>query len=351
MDAHQFRITAIVAALLVLGLFPVFAKVNVDTIVTHVGGTLEWDPYLGYGAIVVGPNQLTFEPGRSWGFLNERRMIRLGQVSRGPNGTIEFSETGAHAIESALALPVAPAAATATRPQIAAIIIDPGHGGKDPGTIHDPFNTATHHLMEKNIVLAVGLAVDKRLRKHFPHMKIVMTRRTDTFVSLAKRTEIANAIKLKKNQAKIFVSIHANASFDPAANGFEVWYLPPTYQRDVIDPTTLAKSGRQIYPLLNAMKEEEYTVQSSLLGEDILEGMAKVVGNDETNRGLKAQTWYVVRNSKMPAVLVEVGFVSNRTEAKLLGTSAYLDKLAQGIYLGIVDFVDHFDAPTKDDLK
>ena len=324
------------------------ALVNVDTVLASVGGTLEWDPYLGYGTIVTAQNQLSFRPGLPWGSLNDGRRITLGDISRGPGGVLLFSESGAHAIEAALAAPIAASRPSATGPRIAAIILDPGHGGIDPGTMHDPFNGKSlySHLMEKNIVLQIGLDVDALLKKRFPGMQIVMTRNKDEFVSLQKRTEIANSIKLKPDEAKIFVSIHANASFDRAANGFEVWYLPPTYQRDVLDPKSLKTSSRDLYPVLNAMREEEYTIQSSLLGEDILEGMTKTVGRREVDRGLKAQTWYVVRNSNMPAVLVEVGFVSNRTEAELLSSSAYLEKLAHGIYLGIEDFVNHFDTPS-----
>ncbi len=319
-----------------------YGEVSVSTILTKTGGSLEWDPFLASGVIFLQGTAIEFRPGVSWALVNYREKIDIGSVSIDPKGAILFTDGGARAIETALM-----AAAATDRPRIAAIIIDPGHGGIDPGTLEDPFSGKKSNLMEKNIVLKIGLDLDRELKANYPDKQIIMTRHDDTFVSLEKRTEIANSIKLQPNETKLFISIHANASFDHEANGYEVWYLPPTYERDVLDPKSLVKSKRDIYPILNAMRQEEYTIQSSLLGRDLLGGIHAAVGDKETDRGLKAQDWYVVRNSRMPAVLVEVGFVTNKEEAKLLHDDAYLQKLAGGLYSGIVDFVDHFDSRQK----
>jgi len=338
---------ALIAFLAISGLVSAYGLVTAAAIEHRVDGILEWDPYRNEGVLVAGNNQLTFRPGDSSGVLNDRKRITLGAVVRGSQGGLLFSEQGAGAIERALGLAqlTVNGGTSVSSPRIAAIIIDPGHGGKDPGTIHDPFSGRSiySHLMEKNIVLQVGLDVDKLLKSHFRNIRIIMTRKRDVFVTLARRAEIANDVKLKPNESKIFISIHANASFDREANGFEVWYLPPTYRRDVLPYTSLSPSSKLLYPILNAMREEEYTIQSSLLGEDILRGMSSTVGRQETDRGLKAQDWFVVRNSKMPAVLVEVGFVSNKTEAKLLGRRTFLQRIAQGIYDGIKSFVTKYD--------
>ncbi|HUX11559.1 MAG TPA: N-acetylmuramoyl-L-alanine amidase [Spirochaetia bacterium] len=316
-----------------------YGEVSVSTILKKTGGSLEWDPFLASGVISLRGTAIEFRPGVPWALVNYREKIDIGSVSTDPKGDILFTDGGAHAIETALTSVVA-----ADRPRIAAIIIDPGHGGIDPGTLEDPFSGKKSNLMEKNIVLRIGLDLERALKANYPDKQIIMTRQTDAFVSLEKRTEIANSVRLAPNEAKVFISIHANASFDHEANGYEVWYLPPAFERDVIDPKSLVKSRKEIYPILNAMREEEYTIQSSLLGRDILAGIHAAVGDKETDRGLKAQDWYVVRNSRMPAVLVEVGFVTNKDEAKLLHDDSYLEKLARGLYLGIVDFVDHFDS-------
>ncbi len=334
----------IVFALFLLGVVSgqLFGDVSISSILETTGATLEWGPHLSLGVISAGRTQVEFSPGLSWVLVNYRHKLQVGAVTRNAKGGIQFTDTGAKAIEAAFR-----EADAAAPPRIAAIVIDPGHGGKDPGTLEDPFSGKSDNLMEKNIVLKVGLDLYAELKKRCPDKKIVLTRHDDTFVSLEKRTEIANAIKLKPNEAKIFISIHANASFDHEANGYEVWYLPPTYERDVLDPKSLSEPKRELYPIFNAMKEQEYTIQSSLLGQDILKGIHGSIGDAESNRGLKAQDWFVVRNSRMPAVLVEVGFVTNKEEAKLLHDDSYLKKLAAGICDGIVNFITRFETPGR----
>lgn len=324
------------------------AEVDLGSLVSRAHGRLEWNSALGYGVIVSKGAEFSFAPGRSWGLLDHAKRIRTGAIRRSPDGAIFFTDKGAKAVVAALTSttpPVAAVSAAATgRPRIAAIIIDPGHGGKDPGTI-SPFKPppGKKPLEEKNIVLKIGLDVYHELTKKYPHIKTVITRRRDVYVSLERRSQIANNISLKPNEAKIFVSIHANASFDHQAHGYEVWYLPPSYQRTVVSPKLVGTDSKALLPILNNMREQEYETESVMLGKDILGGIHTTIGNAEVDRGLKSNDWYVVRNSKMPAVLVEVGFVSNRHEAQLLRSNAYLAKLARGIVDGISRFVTFFD--------
>lgn len=322
------------------------ALVTMDQLLQKVGGELEWDANRAEGTIRAGNNAVMFGMSSSVATLNYQYLFPVGSIGRTDDGTITFSDDGASKVEVALTNPSVITGVTA-HPDVTAIIIDPGHGGKDPGTIQDALSARASGLKEKDIVLKVGLDLDALLKKKYPDKTIVMTRGDDSFVSLEKRTEVANAIDVSPPNAKVFVSIHANAAFDKNANGYEVWYLPPTYERDVLDPSSLDKSSKGIYPILNAMQQEEYTIQSTLLGKSILSGLDDTLGSSESDRGLKANDWYVVRNSDMPAVLVEVGFVSNKSDAAHLGDDAYLEKIAEGILQGIVDFVDHFEKPKQ----
>ena len=94
---------------------------------------------------------------------------------------------------------------------------------------------------------------------------------------------------------------------------------------------------------MNSMMEEEYTTESILIAKFIMDGMQAQVGTLSQARGIKAEEWFVVRNSNMPAVLVELGFVSNEKEGVLLTDESYLQKLSLGIYNGLSAFVTHFE--------
>lgn len=341
---------ALVLLAMVATIPSVRAEVDLDAILITTHASLEWDTALGFGVIRGKNGEFTFSPGRTWGLLNYSRRIATGEIRRADNGDILFTDRGAKAIVAALSRRVKPTAVSvaksSTRPRIAAIIIDPGHGGMDPGTIQPSgeLRANAKPLEEKNVVLQIGLDVYHKLQARYSHKTIVITRKRDVYVSLERRTQIANSVRLKPNEAKIFISIHANASFDHQARGYEVWYLPPTYQRTVVSPKTIGTVSKAVLPILNSMREQEYETESILLGKDVLSGIRKSVGTVEMDRGLKSNDWFVVRNSKMPAVLVEVGFVSNPEEAKRLSSKAYLKKLADGIVAGISRFVTFFDS-------
>ena len=94
---------------------------------------------------------------------------------------------------------------------------------------------------------------------------------------------------------------------------------------------------------MNSMMEEEYTTESILIAKFIMDGIAAQVGSLSSPRGIKAEEWFVVKNSNMPAVLIEVGFLSNEKEAALLAENSYLQKMGLGIYNGLSAFVTHFE--------
>ncbi len=102
--------------------------------------------------------------------------------------------------------------------------------------------------------------------------------------------------------------------------------------------------GEDIAPILNVMLEEEFTTESILLARDIMDGLNTNIGTESPNRGVRAEEWFVVRNARMPSVLVETGFVTNPEEASLLSSEDYLRRLSDGIYTGIVNFVQYFES-------
>lgn len=225
---------------------------------------------------------------------------------------------------------------------IGAILIDPGHGGKDPGASSTVMiNGKKTNVVEKDINLKIGLKLYDQLKKAYPKKQILMTRRTDKYLTLEERTDIANGVKLGENEAVLYLSIHVNASLDKNATGFEVWYLSPGYRRQVIDSSS--GEDKSLFAILNSMMEEEYTTESILMAKFIEDGINAQVGSLSPQRGIKEEEWFVVRNAKMPSVLVETGFLSNDKEAALLSDDDYLKKLSLGIYNGLGAFITHFE--------
>ncbi len=228
--------------------------------------------------------------------------------------------------------------------RIGAIIIDAGHGGKDPGALRThQVNGKNVTVTEKDVALKVALNLHERLSKTYSDKKILLTRDDDTFLKLEERTDIANTVELKEHEAILYISIHVNSAFSEDAKGFEVWYLSPGYRRTLIDEKDTEDVENDVANILNSMLEEEFTTESILIAKYILDGMKSQVGSLSPSRGIKEEEWFVVRNAKMPSVLVELGFVSNKEEALLLNDPNYLDKLTLGIYNGLTAFVTHFE--------
>ncbi len=306
------------------------------------GAQLQWDGYRREGAISDGSNVLAFRVGWPTFVLNSREQKNLGEVTDSA-GNLEVSGLAAAYIQNLFKKSASTAAAPPRR-HISTIFIDPGHGGKDPGAIGwHVINGKRIGIREKDVVLKVGKMLRDMLESRFPNKKIVMSRDTDIYLTLEKRTEMANAIPLKPDDSIVFVSVHANASLKADTKGFEVWYLPPEYRRKLLDPSEVSPSSVSVLPILNSMLEEEYTIESVLLGKSILDGLDAQVGSVSPRLGLKENPWAVVRNAKMPSVLVEIGFLTNPQEGPRLDDTAYLRKIATGIYNGIVRYVTNFE--------
>jgi N-acetylmuramoyl-L-alanine amidase len=221
--------------------------------------------------------------------------------------------------------------------------VDPGHGGKDTGAVgNHVINGMPLQLVEKDLNLRVSRDLHALLSAAYPDKRVLLTRTGDTFPTLEDRVVIANSVPLKDNEAIVFISIHANASFNKAGRGYEVWYLSPDYRRTVIDETKNHDSA-EVLPILNAMMEEEFTTESIMMAQFIMNAFQENLGAYIPSRGIKAEEWFVVRNARMPSVLVEMGFVTNEEDALLMTDEAYLQKLSQALYKGIVDFIAMFE--------
>jgi len=227
--------------------------------------------------------------------------------------------------------------------RIATIIIDPGHGGRDPGAVGSlPVNGKNTPVYEKDIVLSVALRLRNDLAQAYPDKHILMTRSTDIYRSLEQRSDMANSVAVGDNEAVIFISIHANSSRNASARGYEVWHITAGHRRTLLD-TSRHNYTSDINAILNAMLEEEFKTESILLADSILSGFGEAFGNSLPSRGRKANDWFVVRNSRMPAVLVELGFVSNRQDTLMMTSEDGLQKLTKSLYNGIVNFIGIFE--------
>ncbi len=233
--------------------------------------------------------------------------------------------------------------------KISFIIIDPGHGGKDPGAI------GKGGIKEKNITLQVAKKVEQVLRKRLDGVKIKPTRSTDRFIELAERADIANR-ELRKDVNGLFVSIHVNASISNRISGFETYFLSQNPTNEEARKTATLENnvivlenngnGRKKYNDLEYMEALMLTTQiqkeSSTLADTIQDSINLKI-NEFKSRGVHKADFYVLRGALMPAVLIEIGYISHRKESTSLTKGEYQDKIASGICDGILKFIDKYN--------
>jgi N-acetylmuramoyl-L-alanine amidase len=311
-----------------------------NDLLEETGARLEWDPLAERGRIRLGDAVVVFKMDSPFVIFDYGEVYFSDPFTRKEGAIFLPTETVDH-IKGYFASD----ADRGDTPRVAVIFVDPGHGGDDPGTLSSyALKSGDVVVQEKDIVLDISLRLEKLLADTYPAKTILLSRDSDTFIELEERAQMANGITLKDNEAILFLSIHANAAFKKSTKGFEVWVLPPEYERELVDEADIDETTKDILPILNSMREVEFATESIILAQEILKSLDERVGDVTLNRGLKEEEWFVVRNSKMPAVLIEVGFVSNRDEAFLMRDSAYLQKLAEGIYNGVSRFVAQFES-------
>lgn len=215
------------------------------------------------------------------------------------------------------------------------IVIDAGHGGKDPGASY-------YGLKEKDIVLDIALELE-RLFKQNTDLEVHLTRRTDVFIPLEERTAIANRLK-----ADIFVSVHVNASRNKNSSGLETFVLNVTKDQSALEVAAAEnmateKSMSDLQGILKDIMLNSKLEESLLLAAKAQESLTQSVygtANHKNNRGVKQAPFYVLVGAKMPSILVEAGFISNREEAEMLKSSAHRKKIAYGIFQGLQNYIE-----------
>ena len=220
--------------------------------------------------------------------------------------------------------------------KIGRIVIDPGHGGHDAGTI------GPNGLEEKDLVLEVGRRLGKLLETRLG-AEVVYTRKDDTFIPLETRTAIAN-----QQRADLFISIHANSSHDPAARGVETYYLNFTSSADALEVAARenAVSEKSIYELQDLVKKialKEKIEESREFAADVQSSLHSGLSAKNPgirNRGVKKAPFIVLIGANMPSILAEISFVSNPGDEHRLQTIEYRQRIAESLYRGIAKYVD-----------
>ncbi len=216
------------------------------------------------------------------------------------------------------------------------VVVDAGHGGADPGAI------GPGGLREKDVTLAVALDVEKRLVAR--GFRVVMTRRNDATVSLEERTALAEGVG-----GDVFLSIHVNAAARSNANGIETYYLDRTHERhtlrvaarengvpaSALDPLQRAVAGLRI----GEVGASSATLARTVHGE-LIRGVRDAFGS-VANLGVKQGPFHVLFLSSSPSILVEVGFLTHRSEARRLQTRWYRQVLAEHIARGLAQYRSH----------
>lgn len=215
------------------------------------------------------------------------------------------------------------------------VVIDPGHGGMDPGAV-------SGGVQEKDIVLDLALRLGNKIRSTYPEVKVIYTRDKDVFIPLYKRADIAN-----QNKADIFISLHANYVSSPSVGGTETFTLGLHRSQENLEVAKkenavilLEENYSENYEGFNPGEAESYimfeNLQSEYQGQSIdfaaqIQNMFRQ--NMQLNdRGVKQAGFLVLRRASMPSVLVEVGFISNPNERKFMVSEAGKNKITESIF-------------------
>lgn len=212
------------------------------------------------------------------------------------------------------------------------IVIDPGHGGSDPGAI------GRGGLKEKDVTLAISKRLKAELEQQMPGIRVFLTRDSDKFISLSERTQFANEL-----HADLFVSVHVNSSPNRKTQGIETYYLNITHDRYAVRLAARenAMSETEISNLefiLADLAMKSNVSDSVRLGREVQSsvfGHVQGTWSDVKDLGLKHALFYVLLGARMPAVLVETAFISNHEDEKRLRTDRYQDAIVAGLVKGI----------------
>jgi N-acetylmuramoyl-L-alanine amidase len=218
------------------------------------------------------------------------------------------------------------------------VVIDPGHGGKDPGAV------GPTGLQEKEVTLDIALRLKQLIEKN-TNLKVILTRQDDSFIGLNDRTRLAN-----QKQGKLFISIHCNAVKSGGAGGFETYFLRPARNQKAMEVALRENSVIKYEDSHNQyqdLTEENYILlamaQSEFVREsEALAGIVQTKLRSNTglkDRGVDQAGFYVLVGASMPAILVETAFLTNKNEEKLLRTKKFRQQVAQALFESAVEFM------------
>lgn len=216
---------------------------------------------------------------------------------------------------------------------VARIVIDAGHGGHDPGA-------SANRVVEKELVLDIALRLERLLNQQ-PGMEVVLTRRDDTFVELVERTAIAN-----RENADLFLSIHANVARNTRATGVETYFLnfATSPEAEAVAARENAGSGMAMHSLPDIVRKialNNKIDESRDLARVVQTSLYRRLRNHNTHtrdRGVKQAPFVVLIGAEMPSVLAEVSFITNRSEAALLRKAAYRQQIAHSLYEAVLKY-------------
>ena len=233
------------------------------------------------------------------------------------------------------------------------VVLDAGHGGKDPGAI------GLNGIREKDINLAIAKELGKMIEDNLDDIKVVYTREDDSFVELYRRGQIAN-----ENKGNLFISIHCNSSARKPgnANGFEVYLLRPGRTKEAIDIAEFENSVISLEDDPSRYKElndENFILVSMKHASNMryAETFADMLNNEWIknggikSRGIKQAGFYVLVGASMPGVLIESGFISNRDDARYLNSKEGHKKMAQSIFNAILKYKNYYESSINSELN
>ena len=219
--------------------------------------------------------------------------------------------------------------------QFDTIIIDPGHGGKDPGSV------GYKGTKEKDIVLDVSKRLARKIQKNL-RVKTILTRDEDVFIRLQDRTKFANT-----NEGDLFISIHVNSNESKKPYGFETYLLRPGRNQEAINVALRENAVIELEGNKFEKLTDEQLIQATIAQSGFVqysEKFAALIQEEidkrvqSRNRGVKQAGFYVLMGASMPNVLIELGYISNPNEEKKLNSSSYRDMLATSIYYAILKY-------------
>jgi N-acetylmuramoyl-L-alanine amidase len=226
--------------------------------------------------------------------------------------------------------------------KIGRIVIDAGHGGHDTGTI------GPTGLMEKDLCLDVALRLGKIIQQRLPGADVVYTRSDDTFIPLEERTHIANEAK-----ADLFISIHANSSHDHQARGIETYYLnlkgSDAMEVASRENATANESIHDLDDIVKKIARSEKIDESREFASDIQDSLAKRIQKQYKpvkDRGVRKAPFVVLIGADMPSILTEISFLSNPADEQLLKKPEHRQRVAEGLYQGVADYLQSLNSIT-----